>query len=255
MLLTSTNFTHFLDFLRIIDDKHVSLCVIDVICVYKGVVMAQLTVAEASQVLGITKEAIYNRIRRGSLNSVTKDGTKYVLLDASTASQHASAQTQTPQEDRYVKLLESQIDELKARAQKLETEKNQLITDKETLLRESKAEVERIYKERDKQLRIILSLIRRPALAKPDTSKSQEAIDADFEELSPYEKEMVAPEKKNQWVNLHLYLQQKGVSAKKQKKLAAALAAKVGFCEDVKEENGVLFFSGDKKLKNILTQE
>jgi hypothetical protein len=63
---------------------------------------------------------------------------------------------------------------------------------------------------------------------------------------------MVTPKSKTEWVNLHLYLQQKGVSAKKQKKIAAALAAKVGFSDDVKEENGVLFFVREKKLKKIL---
>lgn len=211
----------------------------------------ELTVAEASKVLGITKEAIYNRIRRGSLASVTKDGTKYVLLDAA-PTPHPTPIAPNPQEDRYVKLLESQVEELKAQTQKLEEQKSQLIADKEALLKESKAEIERIYKERDKQLRIILSLIKRPALAKPEAPSEKEAIDADFEELTPYEKEMVAPKNKTEWVNLHLYLQQKGVSVKKQKKIAAALAAKVGFNEDVKEENGVLFFARDKKLKNIL---
>lgn len=213
--------------------------------------MAQLTVAEASKVLGITKEAIYNRIRRGSLDSITKDGTKYVLLDAQSAPSVAPTAPK-PQEDRYVKLLESQIEELKSQTQKLEEQKTQLIYEKEELLKESKAEIERIYKERDKQLRIILSLIRRPALTKPQESPNKEAIDADFEELAPYEREMVTPKSKTEWVNLHLYLQQKGVSAKKQKKIAAALAAKVGFSDDVKEENGVLFFVREKKLKKIL---
>jgi len=215
--------------------------------------MAQLTVAEASKVLGITKEAIYNRIRRGSLNSVTKDGTKYVIIDPSNSPQpHPQMVVQAPGEERYIKLLESQLEELKEKTQKLESDKTQLIGEKEALLKESKVEIERIYKERDKQLRIILSLIKRPALTKPQEAKPQEAIDADFEELSPYEKEMVNPKNEIEWVNLHLYLQQKGVSAKKQKKIAAALAAKVGFSDDVKEENGVLFFVRDKKLKNIL---
>lgn len=217
--------------------------------------MAQLTVAEASQVLGITKEAIYNRIRRGSLDSITKNGTKYVLLDAAPAPKHNNTTPSVPSEDRYVKLLESQVEELKAQTKRLEEEKNRLIYEKEELLKESKSEIERIYKERDKQLRIILSLIKRPALTKPQTPKPQEAIDADFEELSPYEKDMLNPNDESKWVNLHLYLQQKGVSAKKQKKIAAALAAKVGFSDDVKEENGVLFFAKGKKLKSILSDK
>ena len=43
--------------------------------------MQKLSVSEAAEILGITKEAVYNRIRRGSLKSLEKDGQKFVILE------------------------------------------------------------------------------------------------------------------------------------------------------------------------------
>lgn len=40
----------------------------------------KVSVAQAAKLLGISKEAVYNRIRRGSLKSVQKGGLKMVVL-------------------------------------------------------------------------------------------------------------------------------------------------------------------------------
>ena len=39
--------------------------------------MKKLTIAEAASDIGISKEAIHNRIRRGSLNCVIENGIKF----------------------------------------------------------------------------------------------------------------------------------------------------------------------------------
>ena len=43
--------------------------------------MSKVPVSEAAEILGVTKEAVYNRIRRGTLKTFEKDGVKYVVLD------------------------------------------------------------------------------------------------------------------------------------------------------------------------------
>jgi hypothetical protein len=45
----------------------------------------RLTVPEAAQALGISPEAVRNRLSRGTLDSAKEDGTVYVLLDADRA--------------------------------------------------------------------------------------------------------------------------------------------------------------------------
>lgn len=68
--------------------------------------MSKLTVADAAKKLGVSKEAIHNRIRRGSLQSVVEDGVKLVILDGSaavnTAGKRAATKAKTAQiDDRY----------------------------------------------------------------------------------------------------------------------------------------------------------
>ncbi|OCR97225.1 transcriptional regulator, partial [Campylobacter fetus subsp. testudinum] len=41
----------------------------------------KVSIKEAAEILGITREAVYNRIRRNSLKSEDISGVKYVILD------------------------------------------------------------------------------------------------------------------------------------------------------------------------------
>ncbi|MDT8339670.1 MAG: DNA-binding protein, partial [Sulfurimonas sp.] len=75
--------------------------------------MTKLSISDAADKLGVSKEAIHNRIRRGSLQSVVEDGVKLVIL-----SPNKSAQAKTVNmggrkavshaDERYYKLLEEQ---------------------------------------------------------------------------------------------------------------------------------------------------
>ena len=40
----------------------------------------KLTVMEMAKYLSVSEEAIYNRLRRGTLEAITENGQKYVLL-------------------------------------------------------------------------------------------------------------------------------------------------------------------------------
>ena len=162
--------------------------------VRKGESMSKLSVVEAAEALGVTKEAVYNRIRRGSLTSVTEDGTKYVILDNEQVTKEKTSQPSNKRskksiDERYIELLLEQIEELKETNKKLEADKERLIAEKEALLIQSKEDIEHIYKDRDKQLKNILAVVTKPLLT---NIKKDEPIDAEFEELSPYEQDLVA---------------------------------------------------------------
>ena len=43
--------------------------------------MSKVPVSEAAEILGVTKEAVYNRIRRGTLKTFEKDGVKFYVYD------------------------------------------------------------------------------------------------------------------------------------------------------------------------------
>ncbi len=122
--------------------------------------MKKMTIEEAAKHFGISKEAIHNRIRRGTLQAVVEGATKFVLLDPSAKTRHPSTPKSTnPYADKLYSVLEEQNKELREKIEKLENETKTLRQEKERLLIEERKRIEQIYKEKDEQLKSILSSI------------------------------------------------------------------------------------------------
>lgn len=126
--------------------------------------MSKVSIHDAAELLGVSKEAIHNRIRRGSLQSVVEDGIKLVILDKEENVQPLTKKTttqktphQTP--DRYYKFLEEQNEKLQQKVETLEKETRSLRDQKEQMLIEERLKIERIYKEKDEQLKNIINAI------------------------------------------------------------------------------------------------
>ena len=51
--------------------------------------MKKVSIGEAAEILGISKEAVYNRIRRNSLRTEEIDGVRYVLLEGAVSADEA----------------------------------------------------------------------------------------------------------------------------------------------------------------------
>ena len=72
--------------------------------------MSKVTIHDAAELLGVSKEAIHNRIRRGSLQSVVEDGIKLVILDKEENVQPLTKKTTTQKrahKKRQLQLLET----------------------------------------------------------------------------------------------------------------------------------------------------
>jgi hypothetical protein len=117
--------------------------------------MNKLTIADAATHLSVSKEAIHNRIRRGSLKSIVENGVKFVILD----NNKATSGTNTATDNRYVQYIESENIRLRDRVDVLETETTRLRDQREEMLIAQRVSVEEIYKERDAQLRNILNVV------------------------------------------------------------------------------------------------
>ncbi len=217
--------------------------------------MQKLSVSQAAEHLGISREAVYNRIRRNTLQSIIENGAKFVLLDTNEKPNKQTNKTQLVKQhkivsdERYIDFLKQTIEELKYKVTKLEREKDELIKQKEELLKETKNEIEKTYKDKDKQLKQVLTLVAKPLLT---YMRKHEAIDAEFEDLTPYEKELIITPKQEKWQNLEEYMEQKGYSYKKKKSINTAIVAQIGKNKNIKEENGFLFIKRGKKIKQLL---
>ena len=189
----------------------------------------KLTVIQTAELLGVSKEAIYNRIRRGTLEVVIENGTKYVIVTEDMKKSKNSRKISNNISDAYIELLKEEIKDLKERNKILEADKDKLIAEKEKLLIESREKMEQIYKQRDEQLKTILSLANKNILENRDhtnseiivdediDSKKKDAIEIDIEDEEESVSAQKIVESYSDWKDLRDYLKQKGYSKKKKK--------------------------------------
>lgn len=185
--------------------------------------MASMTIQEAAEYFGISKEAIHNRIRRGSLGVTLVEGVKFVEVDENRQKSN-SAKPQTKRtatqgvDDRYYKLLEEQNSQLQAKVEKLEGETQNLRDQKEQMLIEERLKIEQIYKDKDEQLKSILTSISSQfMLATPEVESlepSVEVLEAEIEVQEELKTDSTV-------ISLKKYFKINKISIKKSEKILA----------------------------------
>ena len=166
--------------------------------------MKKMTIAEAAEHFGVSKEAIHNRIRRGSLDCVVENGVKYVaVVQANAAAAEAGAEV-----DRYTRYIEQENDRLREKVDVLEKETTRLRDQREQMLIDERVKIEQIYKERDAQLRSVLHVVATKFLSHANAEAVvEEAINADV------------VENEGEWISLKAFLKLKRIKEKEKKKV------------------------------------
>lgn len=200
--------------------------------------MTKLTISEAANKLGVSKEAIHNRIRRGSLQSLVEDGVKFVIINNSETAQVSSRKIENKKasvqaDERYYKLLEEQNAKLQQKVENLENETRSLRDQKEQMLIQEREKIEQIYKEKDEQLKNIINAISSNFMLNNSQKKlhiEDESFEAEIEE-SIKENE---PEEASRLISLNKYLKNGNFSKKKVSKI------KEKFKENAKDDSRVV---------------
>ena len=188
--------------------------------------MIKMNIADAALKLGVSKEAIHNRIRRGSLESVIEDDIKYVLIDntktsTKTSPRRTQASKTTHLDAKYYQLLETQNEKLQLKVENLENETKTLRDQKEQMLIQEREKIEQIYKDKDEQLKNILNVISSKFLLNaPDDEtliETQEFVEAEIK----IEDEKQEDSKKNdsKLISLKKYLKDEKYSKNKREKI------------------------------------
>lgn len=205
--------------------------------------MAVMSIVEAAEHFGVSKEAIHNRVRRGSLDVSLVDGIKMVEVDttgkkASPTKATRTRKTAAPKVDnRYYKLLEEQNAQLYSKVEKLENETRSLRDQKELMLIQERIKIEQIYKDKDEQLKNILhTLSSQFMLHAPEVAKVEEHVEAEIEEPE---------DSKNELISLKKYLKTLDFSEKKKEKIKAR------FKKNAKKDNRIVSF-GNKYYIDIV---
>ena len=176
--------------------------------------MSKMSITDAAEYFGVSKEAIHNRVRRGSLSSVTENGVKLVVIDTTktTANRTHVKRTTSVSGDRYYKLLEEQNSKLQSRVDVLEGETRSLRDQKEQMLIDERIKIEQIYKDKDEQLKNILSSISSKfMLNAPEVDIEEEHVEVEVQTIEP--------ESESQVISLKKYLKREKVSEKKSDKI------------------------------------
>lgn len=166
--------------------------------------MKKLTVADAAEHFGVSKEAIHNRIRRGSLDSIVENGVKYVVVPLVKTAPSANVVSDI----RYTQYIEQENTRLREKVDLLEKETSRLRDQREQMLIDERIKIEQIYKERDAQLRSVLHVVASKFLSHPNADAIvEEAINADVVEAE------------EEWISLKAFLKLKRVKEKDKKKI------------------------------------
>lgn len=208
--------------------------------------MKKLTVSEAAEYFGVSKEAIHNRVRRGSLEVVVENGVKMVLLNPDKIIKQTRKTTQVTaavtNDERYYKLLQEQNEKLQWKIEKLEGETRMLRDQKELMLIDERKKIEAIYQEKDEQLKSILSslssqfmLLKNKTAAIKDES---ETVEVEIQELSNSKKKSI--------ISLKKYLKSKNYSEKKSRRVKKVFSKRVKKDERITEIDGKIYLDFSK---------
>lgn len=211
--------------------------------------MERLTVIEAANRLGISKEAVYNRIRRNTIQSEEIDGVKYIIFnndDKKSSKEEKEAKpkntSQNKNNDEFVKYLMQEIEYLKEKNKILQEDKEKLYKEKEEILISSKEEIKQMYKERDEKLQYFLSLFEKPLINKNNVI---DVSDLHFSNIND------ESENEDQWLAMLEFLQILDYKKKKRKKIKKLLINNIGKSDYIKIENGVLLINTKLNLKEL----
>lgn len=167
--------------------------------------MKKMTISDAAEYFNVSKEAIHNRIRRGSLTCIVENGVKYVAVDSAKANGSANIVS----DNRYTQYIEQENERLREKVDTLEKETTRLRDQREQMLIDERVKVEQIYKERDAQLRSVLHVVATKFLSHANTDavmQEADAINVDVVEVEI-----------DEWVSLKSFLKLKRIKDKEKK--------------------------------------
>jgi len=175
--------------------------------------MSKMSVADAAEYFGVSREAIHNRIRRGSLKCELVDGIKLVVVDKNVkaAPRIQTKRVASTSNDKYYKLLEEQNAKLQNRVEKLEDETRSLRDQKEQMLIDERVKIEQIYRDKDEQLKSILTTFQEQFMLSAPKQSEQEHLEVEIQEETL--------EEEHEIISLKKYLKEQKFSDKKCKKI------------------------------------
>ncbi len=212
-----------------------------------------LTIDEALKHFKVkNKEAIYNRVRRGSLEKIVKDGlTYYEIVD------NKKANTNKTNTNTHKKVSVRELEELKIQLTKIETElksKNELISSKDELITELKQSKQE-QAEHIGTLKLTCNLLEREnsrllQLQAPHKEPSENIIIKQTPKAQKTE-EPQDEKPQNLKIDLSKKLLDDGLNEKERKRVKARFNKRIGEREITKEQKKI-YISKNENYEDLL---
>ncbi|MBU1927634.1 hypothetical protein KKG77_01400 [bacterium] len=186
----------------------------------------RLTIDQYSQHFKMSKEMIQSKLRAKKLNYIIENSQTYIIVtqDAMKSAQSPEAQetktlTNVPEQTQpkhavakpkatvgaVLSLYQRENRHLKDKILKLEDKIDQLIADKEKMLRDERDKIEQLYNTKDEQLKNILELINKKMMLENSRYETIHEVES-IEEAKETKTEPSEPEHEKTFVELKEYL-------------------------------------------------
>jgi len=214
----------------------------------------RFTVEEYAKAYSISPEMVESRLRRNRLNYIVENGTTYIVVpkhqapfreDDQQAPQHEEERKKTQKRTTVatvINLYQKENHYLKLKIKELEEKVDRLVSEKEQLLKDERARIEKVYADKDTQLKTILELINTKLLLENSSAQgtieeieAQTAIEANLE-----------PEEHNKPVELKQYLRSLGLKSSQRKSIKRRFAEAFGVDSRVLLKNGLFYLDFDR---------
>ena len=205
----------------------------------------RFTVEEYAQAYSISPEMVHSRLRRNRLNYIVENGTTYIVVPKHQVPEQKEETSNTQKKTTVatvISLYQKENHYVKLKIKELEEKVDRLVSEKEQLLKDERGRIEKVYADKDTQLRSILELINTKLLQENASSQSiiedastQVAIEANLE-----------PEEKKQPVELKQYLRSLNLKSSQRKSIKRRFAEAFGADSRVLLKDGLFYLDLDR---------
>jgi len=218
----------------------------------------RFTIQEYAQAYSISPEMVHSRIRRNRLNYIIEDETTYIVVpkhqvpyrDEDASAEENTTQRPAPVIEKkttvatVIGLYQKENRYLKLKIEELEAKVDRLIDEKEQLLKEERARIEKVYTDKDTQLKTILELINTKLLQEnttatsidshviQDSTSSKASIEIEHDPLAPIE--------------LKEYLRSLNLKSSTRKIIKRRFAEAFGADSRIQLKNGLFYLDFDR---------
>jgi len=222
----------------------------------------RFTIEEYAQAYSISPEMVHSRLRRNRLNYIIEDDKTYIVVPkhqvpfAETNSSVKQEQTLDIQQNSnppakrttvatVINLYQKENHYLKLKIEELEAKVDKLISEKEELLKEERQRIEKVYQDKDKQLKTILELINVKLLQEAKSTDS--LLSTEPESIIETTEVKIEKEPKKQTpVELKHYLRSLDIKSAQRKTIKRRFAKAFGADSRVLLMNGLFYLDFDK---------